>query len=97
MSVENMLKRYGTPQTLVLYETAEGWKFAIYTDRFSLEGKLSEYHGTDAARVEVESLAARILETDLTLRWENIEPGWWVASVQLPAEANRAGQSQEER
>lgn len=75
------IEEWGAPQTMILYATHDSWRYAIYTRSASLEGELSSYVTPDLAQREASQILDRVFARSLTLEWDVLDPGWWVAHV----------------
>jgi hypothetical protein len=71
--------------TLVLYRTADHWRFAVTGEAGGiLDGYLSEVDVSEPVEAAMAALVARISDaTDLTydVMWTRDRPDWWTGEV----------------
>ncbi|MER6441059.1 hypothetical protein ABT275_32430 [Streptomyces sp. NPDC001185] len=77
----------GTPTTLVLYQTVDSWRYAIYFTEPSgvADGALNDPASTsepDAAQTACRLKAEELTHRRLEVVWrESDQPDWWTGSV----------------
>jgi len=77
--------QFGVPETLVLYRTPQGWRYASYSASGVLDGRLSGIPA-DSPPQDAQEVLRRLMEEGLqqalTVAWAADEqPGWWTGTV----------------